>query len=301
MKSRIVFALAVILSLLLGSVALAYTVPSYWPKTGTVGIEPTVVDPWKAGDAKFECGQAGSTADFAYKVDNPAYNDTYETDEGNEITISNSDSVFFDWASNWPVDMVIVKASNAANLFDYTNAYLDTDVYSVVKTPAEYDEYGNMIKEPTFYDISHVTFCYNEPEMCWEEETAWAEGSRYVKKGNWAMYVQYFGVEKTVNIIADYSNYVYIGTATFSAPVDGMVTITINLTGAIFYYDLKDPLYDDNLKIQDYAKAPTKTPSPGLFDWKWQIPVGSTSAVVQVPVNNYYGVHLDVALPVPCQ
>lgn len=299
MKARWMLAIILILVLGVSSVVLAYAVPSYWPKTGTVGIEPTVVD-WKAGDAAFECGQAGSTADYAYKVDNPAYNGTYITDEGNEITISNSDSVFFDWASNWPVDMVIVKASTKANLFDYTNAYLDTDVYSVVKSPAEYDENGNMIKEPTFYEISHVTFCYNEPEQCWKEETAWAAGTRYVTRGNWAMYVAYNGEEKTVDIIA--GQYMKVGTATFSAPVDGMVTITINLTGAIFYYDVKDPLYDDNLKIQDYAsKPPAQNPAPGLFAWKWQIPVGETHAEVQVPLNNYYGVHLDVAVPVPCE
>jgi len=292
--------LALVLMLVFSGVAMAYTVPAYWPATGTEGVVPTVVEKWQAGDAAFECSQAGSTADFAWKVDNAAENGTYPTEEGNTITISNSDGVFFDWASVWPVDTVIVKASTSANLFQYDGAYLDTDVYSVVKTAAEYDEYGNMTKEPTFYDISHVTFCYNEPGMCYEEETAWAAGARYVKKGNWAMYVDYYGVEKTVDLLA--GQYTNVGTVTFSAPVDGYVTITIDLTGgAIFYYDVNDPLYDDNLKVQDYAGAPNKTPAPGLFEWKTRIEPGSTTGSIVVPVNNFYGVHLDVAVPVPCE
>jgi hypothetical protein len=292
--------LVLVALLAFSGVVMAYDVPDYWPATGTEGVIPTVVDPWAAGDAKVECGRAGSTADFAYKVDNSAVNGTYPTGDGNVITISNSDSVFFDWASNWPVDMVIVKASNAANLFDYTNAYLDTDVYSVVKDAAVYDADGNMITAPTFYNVSHVTFCYNEPGMCYEEETAWAEGDRYVKKGNWAMYVEYED-GLVVDLIADYTNYVDAGDVTFTDNGDGTVTIDIVLTGgAIFYYDMNDPLYDNNLKVQGYASAPNKTPSPGLFAWKTRIEPGSTTGSIVVPVSNFYGVHVDLALPVPC-
>ncbi len=119
--------------------------------------------------------------------------------------------------------------------------------------------------------------------------------------GNWAMYIPYDGVEKIVNLITDGGDSTTaktVGTATFSAPVDGKVTITITLTRAIFYYDVNDPLYDDNLKVQDYAGAPKKTP-PGLFAWKTRIEPGATSGSIVVPANNYYGVHLDVAVPVP--
>lgn len=279
MKKRTILALALVLSFVLGGVAMA------------ASVDPVLFDPWKSGDAAFECAQAGCEADFAYKID-PPDTGTYVTDEGNTINFTNTDGTYFDWASEWPVVCVIAKGGTVANVYYYDPAaYSDTVLCAPINPKTE---------KP--YELSHATFCYNEPEMCYEEETAWAEGARYVKRGNWAMYVDYYGVEKTVELIADYTNYVHIGTATFSAPVDGMVTITINLTGgAIFYYDLKDPYYDNNLKIQDYAKAPTKTPSPGRFDWKWYIPVGDTYASVQVPQNNFYGVHLDVALPVPCE
>lgn len=33
-------------------------------------ITPTLIDPWKSGDAKDECLQAGGCGEFAYKVDN---------------------------------------------------------------------------------------------------------------------------------------------------------------------------------------------------------------------------------------
>lgn len=246
------------------------------------------------GDAASEVAQAGCDADFAYKVNNPAENGTYPTAEGNTITITNSDGYYFDWESDWPVTCVLVKAgSNYYNAFFYPGgAYSDTGLYAPIN-PAN----GKL------FQISHVSFGYNEPNLCYEEETAWAAGERYVKKGNWAMYVPYSGVEKTVNLIADGGDPAtakVIGTATFSAPVNGFVTIDINLTnGAIFYYDLNDPLYDDNLKVMDYAKAPAKTPSPGLFAWKTRVDVGATSGSITVPVNNFYGVHLDVAVPVP--
>jgi hypothetical protein len=273
MKKRTILALALVL--VTSSVVLA------------ASVTPVLVDPWKSGDAYFECEQAGSTADYAYKFDDWDGTTPLTGEEaGNTITISNADMYTFDWASEWPVDVVIVKAGTGALLYWYYGAYSDTYLW------APYDK-----------EISHATFCFNEPEMCYEEETAWAEGDRYVQRGNWAMYVDYYGEEKTVEIIADYTNYVHIGTATFSAPDEyGMVTITINLTGgAIFYYDVNDPYYDDNLKIQDYDKAPTKTPRPGRFAWKWQISTGATTATVTVPLNNFYGVHMDVALPVPCQ
>ena len=262
---------------------------------GAASVEPTLVDPWQSGDAASECGQvACCDSDFHYKFDNwgdVTYDGPYTVDGPTTITISNNNGYSFDWTSEWPVSCVIVKGSNAANVYCYdTPVYGDTDMLAPVNAS------GNNAA------VSHATFCYNEADMCYEEETAWAEGARYVKKGNWAMYVDYYGVEKTVELIADYSNYVHVGTVTFSAPVDGKVTITINLTGgAIFYYDLNDPLYDDNLKVQDYDKAPTKTPSPGLFEWKTRIEPGSTTGSITVPVNNFYGVHIDLALLVPCE
>ncbi len=261
-------------------------------------VTPMLVDPWKSGDAAFECGQvACCDSAFHYKFDGwsgPTYDGPYDVDGDVTITISNDDGYSFDWASDGPVSCVIVKGSNAAEVYCYDEpVYSDTGMFA----PTRYDKDGIAVGT---YAVSHVTFCYDEPGMCYEEETAWPEGTRYVGRGNWAMYVDYDGVEKTVNLIAGRTE--YAGTVTFSAPVDGYVTITVDLTGgAIFYYDVNDPLYDDNLKVQDYSGAPTGNPSPGLFEWKDAIEVGSTTGSIVVPANNYYGVHVDVALPVDCE
>ena len=285
MKTKAIY-IALIFVLAISTVAMA------------AAVEPVTID-LTIGDASHECGQLEDCdSDFHFKFDNwgeqkMPYDGSYTIDGGNIITISNNDGYSFDWTSEWPVVCVIVKGGPVANVYCYDEpSYGDEGMFAPTN-PNNDKPYG----------ISHVTFCYNEPGMCYEEETAWAEGARYVKKGNWAMYVPYAGVEKTVELIADYTNYVHAGTVTFSAPdVDGYVTITVKLTGgAIFYYDLNDPLYDNNFKVQDYAKAPTKTPAPGLFAWKWHIETGATTASVQVPANNFYGVHLDIALPVPCE
>jgi hypothetical protein len=267
-------------------------------------VEPVLVAKWKSGNAAFECAQAAElldcdcTCDFAFKVD-PFGEDIDEdgeldenrewpTGDGNVITILNSDGTFFDWESNWPVCCVIVKGGPSANIFCYPDgSYGDTDLYAPINP-----------KNGKNYGLSHATFCYNEPEFCYEQETAWADGSRYVTRGNWAMYVAYAGVEKTVDLIA--GQYFDCGDVTFSAPVDGWVTISVVLTGGCIFWqdDPEDP--EENFKVQDYADEPSGNPAPGLFDWKLPVDYGETEFDLVVPVNNFYGVHIDVGCPVEC-
>jgi hypothetical protein len=118
------------------------------------------------------------------------------------------------------------------------------------------------------------------------------------------MYIAYPGLDTEVDLIADGGSAATaktVGTAKFLM-VDGNLTLIINLTGGtIFYYDKNDPLYDNNLKVQDYDMAPRKTPSPGSFAWKTRITPGSTEGSIIVPLNSYYGIHLDVAVPVDCE
>jgi len=123
-----------------------------------------------------------------------------------------------------------------------------------------------------------------EPNCTWNDETAWSAGTRYVKKGNWATYTSYNGVEETVILFAGQTN--NIGNVTFSAPVDGNITITIELNEFGEFQNVSE-----NVKIQDYSTAPTKNPKPGQFDYKAEAS-GSTFEIV-VPVNNFYGVHID--------
>lgn len=245
------------------------------------------------GSAAVEVGQTSAVADFAFKVDNPADNGVYPTGDGNTITITNSDGYTFDWQSDWPVTVVLVKAgSNFFNAFFYpAGSFGDTGLYAPIN-PAN--------DKP--FSISHVTFGYNEPPVTsFTKETAWAAGSRYVSRGNWAMFVNFDGQAKTVDLIAGGGNpqsATVVGSATLSAPVNGLVTITINLTGgAKFHFDPDDPI-NENLKVQDYASAPNKNPAPGRFDWKASFASNATSGTITVPANNFYGIHLDVDVPV---
>jgi hypothetical protein len=121
----------------------------------------------------------------------------------------------------------------------------------------------------------------------WVRETAWADGLLYNDDGpgNWATYTPYSGVPATVTLYAGQT--MPAGTVQFSAPVGGEVTITITLnTGWRFYDDA------ENVKIQDYAVAPSGNPSPGQFATKGYATGSSFS--INVPQNNFYGVHVDV-------
>lgn len=118
----------------------------------------------------------------------------------------------------------------------------------------------------------------------WIGETAWANGNRYVDPGNWATYTPYVA-DNTVILYAGQT--MEAGTVHFSAQVAGLVTITIILNEGWRFYD--DP---ENVKIQDYTSAPSGNPSPGLFDWKGYATESPFS--IDVPENNFYGVHMDV-------
>ncbi len=119
-------------------------------------VDPVLFDPWEAGNASFECEEAGCNAEHGYKIDGWAeagsMNGTYVTD-GNTITISHQDGYTFNWSSEWPVTCVIVKAAGKANVFYYEGgAYSDADLYAPPR---------NLSIPGDTYEISHVTFCYN--------------------------------------------------------------------------------------------------------------------------------------------
>jgi hypothetical protein len=263
----------------------------------------TTFPQWQSGNAAFECLQAGACeGGFSWKIDENAPNGMYytntnmygnvPTDFESVITISNSDGYTFDWSisSGYAVCAVIVKGGQGANVYSYELATSGQGLFAPVNS--------NNGKN---FEISHVSFCFKKVEdMCYKGETAWATGSRYVSRGNWATYTSYSGAEKTVSIYAGQT--MQAGTATFSAPNGGFVDITIELAnGFVFYYDVLNATADNNIKIQDYAVAPKGNPSPGLFRTKAAASAGSTSYTITVPANNFYGVHLDVAYQVPCE
>lgn len=148
-------------------------------------------------------------------------------------------------------------------------------------------------------DFNGVNFCCIMVEVlaacpdCTEDETAWAAGDAYNEGGgNWATYTAYEGAENTVTLYAGQT--FEAGTVHFSEPDNGMVTITITLEDCWAFDDVSE-----NVKIQDYAEAPSGNPVPGLFDHK--ATADSNPYSITVPENNYYGVHVDVLRPVECE
>lgn len=125
-------------------------------------------------------------------------------------------------------------------------------------------------------------------QVCYNDETAWAAGTRYVTKGSWATYTPYVA-NTTVNIYAG-QNYL-VGTATFSEVVDGKVTITLVALNGAQLQDIAEPV-----KIQGYvAPPPADNPAPGLFTT-----YKGNATTVTVDAYAYYGIHLDVRRVVDC-
>ncbi|MGQ3685232.1 MAG: hypothetical protein ACUBOA_09560 [Candidatus Loosdrechtia sp.] len=135
-----------------------------------------------------------------------------------------------------------------------------------------------------------------EEEVCWKKETAWAAGTRYVERGNWATYITYVA-DSTVTLYAGQT--MEAGTVHFSAPSNGMITITITLNpGWRFYQDEENP-DEENVHIQDYGTAPGGNPSPGGFAHKARATESPFS--IDVSLNVYYGVHVVVEREVECE
>lgn len=139
------------------------------------------------------------------------------------------------------------------------------------------------LNDPT-YSFSRA--CLLELPKCYQDDSAWGAGQRYVSRGNWATYTAY-AAGSTVNIYAGQNK--WAGTATFSAIVSGNVTITIALNEDWSLQEVSNPV-----KVQGYTTAPSGNPSPGRFASK------GSSLIVTVPATNFYGIHLDVRQAVAC-
>jgi len=254
----------------------------------TLAVTPVSDAAFQAGDAASECAQAGDFV-YAFKIDdwagdmNGPYQASFDDGHINDITIENSDGTYFDWSATKPIGAVIVKGGNSANIFSYDpQAYSDTGLYSPLNN-------GGNVPE-----VSHVTFCWNpEEEGCFEFESAWSDGPRFVSKGNWATYTPY-AEGTTVNLYAGQT--MEAGTVTFSAVVDGKVTITIELKAG-WVFNGVDPT-QDNVHIQGYSTAPSGNPAPGQFADKFV----ATGVLIEVVVDaaTFYGVHVNVGQQVEC-
>ena len=191
------------------------------------------------------------------------------------LTVS-TDGTYVSWLSTFCIGAVIVKGSNDANVYVYDpQRYFDSGLASPF----------NASGKPA--GLSNITFCWNpcEEECEWIGETAWAEGNRYVARGNWATYTPYDGKYSVVSLKAGQT--MVAGTVQFSNPVDGIVTIIISLNPGWRFEDV-----EENVKIQDYATPPSGNPAPGLFAHKGN--ASGSSFRIDVPENNFYGVHVNV-------
>jgi len=150
--------------------------------------------------------------------------------------------------------------------------------YEVNSEAVGYWKAGTECGEGTFDGIG----CYADPGVttC-TDETAWADGERYIQQGNWATYTQY---ESDIDVPLYAGQTLLAGNVHFSAINNDKVTIDITLYDNWSLQDI-----DESVKIQDYEEAPSENPEPGHFDYKFDYLTG-----IVVPANNFYGVHLDL-------
>lgn len=228
-----------------------------------------------------------------YKFDNWSGVETGLKTPDGIVTITDANAMSFDWSSTMKVCAVMVKGGQSSKIYKYN---LEDCSCSGNDLIAPNNNGGNQAA------ISHVSFLYsnvscNPVEKCYNSETAWAEGARYVKKGNWATFVDYrSGGSKTVTVFAGQTLNAGIITLNES---NGNVEVKIQLNnGFVFYYPASS--IDDNIKIQGYSSMPSGNPAPGLFSNKYSAQLGQTSYTVTVPKSNFYGIHLDVAQETAC-
>lgn len=265
-----------------------------------------VLNPYQSGNALYEATHNGveTCGTFAFKID-PPVSGLYPTaeDVANGLVFPlgstpvpddiagvisftlTGDTVAWSIVSPYKVCAVIVKGGPIAKVYYYSGGASSGSGLTAPTNP------NNKNNKP--YGVSHVTFLFwkgEQPQECWAGETAWASGPRYTNRGNWATYTPYSS-GSTVVVYAGQT--MAAGTVLFSQVSSGQVTLTITLNSGWRFQDVAD-----NVKIQDYATAPSGNPSPGLFAWKAKAD-GSPFSIT-VPANNYYGIHLDVERRVAC-
>jgi hypothetical protein len=220
---------------------------------------------------------------------------TFEGSFPDGFTITVIDNKFVSWSFE-PVyidgkkyclkDLVVlVKGGPGANAYFYNEG--QTSDSGLISPP---------VGQGNTPDLSNLKLCYNlEPcddEPCfdfvWKGETAWAAGSRYntTRGGNWATYTTRAAL-KDGNVTLFAGQTMPAGVVNSTGSGDGIeITITLN-DGWRFKAG------NESVKIQDYETAPSGNPSPGGFAWKNAVIVGNT-ATITVPINEFYGIHVDV-------
>ena len=256
-------------------------------------VTPVLYPNWQSGNAEVECGQVGGCG-FAYKVDDwnqsNGMNGTYTHADGNVITISNSNGKTFDWSSEWPVCKVIVKAGTGAFIYSYP-----------VGTKSDAG-----LVAPEGKDISHVTFCFSNPE----EECEWVGHTAFGGNLAGAGSAWWFYYDSSIEgPQAIYAGQMLVEGASVNIDENGLLTIVLgenlrlqaaipvektNKKGVTYW----DP-NNEQVKVQGYSVLPMSRPAAGGFtlykgrDLEIDLTKGGTLNVMP-----YYVIHLDVELKV---
>ncbi|WP_006748839.1 hypothetical protein [Thioalkalivibrio paradoxus] len=214
-----------------------------------------------------------------------------------------TDGTYLSFDASTNIGAVIVKGSAAANVY-YYNPQLASDLGLAAPINASGGSAG----------LSNLTFCWNpDPDPpqeigCWGgKETAWGAGDPYVEQqGNWAMYTSYEACYVGADLMAG-QHYV-AGEVKCDPMVDGTVDLKITMNeGWRFAPQWPEHLdacvadehgkclpAGENVKVQDYEDRPTGNPNPGGFEHKTTAEVDAPSVTLNVPYNNFYGIHVDV-------
>lgn len=151
----------VVLALLLASVTAALAATPSSP-TSDGGITPYIVDnPGPGGNVT--CDMVG---DFEFSTARINYNDgVFDADFPAGLTVT-TDGTYVTWNSSFGIGAVIVKGSNAANIYEYVpQAYGDSGLASPI----------NASGKPA--GLSNITFCWNPepPPTQWCSPGYWRQ------------------------------------------------------------------------------------------------------------------------------
>jgi hypothetical protein len=118
----------------------------------------------------------------------------------------------------------------------------------------------------------------------WKGETATGQGPLYPSSANWFMYTPYSAAK--VDLIAGQ----HYDAGDITMVRNGATTaITIKLHAGFRFAGVSA-----NVKIQDFASAPTAYVSPGKFKHKVTVNQATNEITVTVPTADFYGIHCDV-------
>ena len=193
------------------------------------------------------------------------------------------------------------KVTLADERFSYTQPISDTtketfpETFTCPTDRASYD--ANYMLTKTFTntatlkgDNTNLTKSATVTLNCrypWQSETATGAGTRYPGTTNWFMYTAY--TTNKADLIAGQK---------YDA---GDIYMTRNGTNTYIKITLHNGFrwanMSQNLKIQDFAKAPTKYVQPGNFKYKFTVtPQSTVTYTAKIPGTTalFYGIHADV-------